>query len=196
MLTGKARTIYYQILDAFWDAGYIPECFLVDSSKCSVPQKRERAIFVAQRKDIRKHGIVFDFHDSEITFGEIRTEHGICKPAEGTLVRTLFEQRTPEDKRLSNVKTRLGMSETLYSVAILRDDEVAPTVMASNGGRSLRDCDGEWASMEDYRRMQTFPEDYDFCGSNQAETKYILGMSVPPRMMEHISRAVYDQILA
>lgn len=192
LLEGSAKTIFYQILDAFYDAGYIPEYFLVNARKCGVPQERERVIFVAQRKDFRKHGVVFDFHENGPKFGEIRAEKGGGRPKEGTLVRYLVDRRQPGDMSLAEVKERLGMKRSMYTVNILYDDLVAPCVCAGNQGSDIRNCDGERCSATDYRRMQTFPEDYDFCGRNR---KYILGMSVPPIMMSKIAEEVYKQIL-
>jgi DNA (cytosine-5)-methyltransferase 1 len=44
----------------------------------------------------------------------------------------------------------------------------------------------------DYRKMQSFPEDYDFNGN---PVRYVCGMSVPPNMMANIATEVYEQWL-
>lgn len=56
----------------------------------------------------------------------------------------------------------------------------------------VRDFDACGFSDEDFRNIQSFPQDYDF-GDQSAQ--YICGMSVPPVMMAQIATEVYQQWL-
>lgn len=190
--TGAARTIFFQILDAFYDAGYIPECFNLDAQNFGVPQHRERAIFIAQRKDIKKP-FTPEFNCKKVVFGDVRTEEGGGEPTPGTKTKYLLDRRKKGDASLKYAKRReLGGKEEFYTAKILYDDKVAPTQLAGNTSSWYRDYDGRRLSMMDKIRIQTFPRDYDFLGVDHT---YILGMSVPPLMMAEISNAIYEQIL-
>ena len=89
------------------------------------------------------------------------------------------------------MRKRYGcVKETAFNSMILRDEDVAPTICS--GGCYLRFCDKTYLGDEDFRNVQTFPQDYDFCGAN---VQYVCGMSVPPNMMAHIATAIYEQWL-
>ena len=47
-------------------------------------------------------------------------------------------------------------------------------------------------SDRDIKLIQTFPQDYNFCGQN---VQYICGMSVPPVMMKKIAEKIKEQLL-
>ena len=47
-------------------------------------------------------------------------------------------------------------------------------------------------SDRDIKLIQTFPQDYNFCGQN---VQYICGMSVPPIMMKKIANEIKLQFL-
>ena len=48
-------------------------------------------------------------------------------------------------------------------------------------------------SDKDVITIQTFPQDYDFCGNDPT---YVCGMSVPPLMMKGVAMEVYRQLLS
>lgn len=93
--------------------------------------------------------------------------------------------------KLSDIYKRYNNGKSKYfNSMILDDDLVAPTV--TSGGENFRFCDKKKCSDQDYRNIQTFPQDYDFCGN---PVKYVCGMSVPPNMMANIATEVYEQWL-
>ena len=83
-------------------------------------------------------------------------------------------------------KLRLDFS---YPV-IVSEDEVCPCTLSS--GCKIRLYDRKYLSDEDYMNVQTFPQDYDFCGKN---VQYVCGMSVPPVMMAQIATKIWEQRL-
>ena len=72
----------------------------------------------------------------------------------------------------------------------MADEEPTPTI--ASAGDTFRMCDRLACTGDDYRNVQTFPQDYDFCGN---PVKYVCGMSVPPNMMANIATEVYNQWL-
>lgn len=189
LIKGNAKGYVNEIFKAFHDAGYDVQLFLLNAAFMGVPQRRERTVFIARRKDLMLPRIEMKFNEAPIYFGEVRSEHG--KPINpDTNVYRLMQKRRPEDKKLGHISLRWKGVEQGFTSPIVRDNEVALTLCAAGG--MLRDCDCTYASEEDCRNIQTFPQDYDF-GRETAE--YVCGMSVPPVMMANIATEVYQQWL-
>lgn len=189
LIKGNAKGYVNEIFKAFHDAGYDVQLFLLNAAFMGVPQRRERTVFIARRNDLMLPRIEMKFNEAPIYFGEVRSEHG--KPINpDTNVYRLMQKRRPEDKKLGHISLRWKGVEQGFTSPIVRDNEVALTLCAAGG--MLRDCDCTYASEEDCRNIQTFPQDYDF-GREAAE--YVCGMSVPPVMMAQIATEVYRQWL-
>lgn len=74
---------------------------------------------------------------------------------------------------------------------LVKDHQVAPTI--TSGGYFFRFCDRTLLSDEDFRNIQSFPQDYNFKKQN---AQYVCGMSVPPNMMANIATEIYEQWLS
>ena len=76
-----------------------------------------------------------------------------------------------------------------------RIDENYPccTLISTNlvSGMTAHFSEPRGLSTSECIRIQTFPDNYDFCGM---DGKYIIGMSVPPFMMQRIARQIAIQI--
>lgn len=84
---------------------------------------------------------------------------------------------------------RLGGNNKLFGSVYIYDNNVCRTIIS--GGKFLRfDVPGT-ISDKDIITIQTFPQDYDFCGQ---PVQYVCGMSVPPIMMKKIAEQIYSQI--
>lgn len=189
LITGKAKGYVNEIFKAFDDAGYETQLFLFNSLYMGVPQRRERTVFLARRKDLKLPKIKLQFNEPQINFGEVRTESGKEINKE-SITYKLLQLRKPTDTALSDINKRWKGKETGYTARIIKDNEVCYTLCASNG--MIRDCDESYMSDDDCRNVQTFPQDYDFGKESPA---YICGMSVPPVMMAQIAAEVYKQWL-
>ena len=189
LIKGKAKGYVNEIFAAFQDAGYIPQLFLFNAAYMGVPQRRERTIFIARRKDLNLPRIQMSFQEPPIHFGEVRTEHGVPINPESQLYK-LLQRRAPEDKKLSDIHERWSGKMKGYTTPIVKDSDVPVTLCASGG--MVRDCDCSYFSGEDCRNIQTFPQDYDF---GKETPEYVCGMSVPPVMMAQIATEVYRQWL-
>ena len=77
----------------------------------------------------------------------------------------------------------------IFNSKFLYDEMVAPTVTS---GDHYRFFDRKKCTDDDYRNIQSFPQDYDFMGN---PANYVCGMSVPPNMMANIATEVYNQWL-
>lgn len=189
LITGNAKGWVNRIVRAFDDAGYDVQIFLLNASRMGVPQKRERAFFIARRKDLRLPGLSMQFSSRPVTFGEVREPYGRALP-EGNVSARLMKYRIPSDRCLADINERVTKKKSGFTSPINHDDEPVQTITA--GGYCFRMCDGLLMTDRDIIRCQTFPEDYDFMDQ---DVQYVCGMSVPPVMMARISEQVYLQWL-
>lgn len=186
LMTGKAKGYVNMIVRRFKELGYDVQAFKLNAGLMDVPQTRHRVFFIANRMKYPKLQLKFDY--DPIKFGEIRTERGI--QVSGAM-KALLDQALPGEINLADVCERLtGDGNSYFSQFVINDDQVCSTVTAA--GTFFRFYDRMKFSPEDFRKVQSFPEDYDFCGNN---VQYVTGMSVPPNMMANVAREVYEQWL-
>lgn len=189
LVKGNAKGYVNMIVNRFHALGYAVRIFSLNSAHMDCPQARHRVFFVANNQGLGK--LRLDFKYDPIRFGEVRSPEG--KPiqnADGVLKR-LLDLAQPGDVCIRDVAKRVAGVETRYfTINILNDDRVAPCL--TSGSNVMRLCDRMFCTDEDFRNMQTFPQDYDFCGNN---VQYVCGMSVPPNMMANVAMEVYEQWL-
>ena len=189
LIKGNAKGYVNEIFKAFQEAGYVPQLFLLNGAYMGVPQKRERTIFLARRKDLILPKIRMSFQEKPILFGEVRGEEGVPVNPQ-SMAYKLLQMRRPEDSCLADINLRWKGKGTGYTAYIVKDSEVCYTLTASGG--MYRACDGLGMSRQDAINVQTFPQDYDF---GKEDPVYVCGMSVPPAMMAQIATEVYQQWL-
>ena len=190
ILTGKARGWVNKIVKAFDDAGYTVQIFCLNAARMGVPQKRERAFFIAHRKDLELPPIKLGFDEEPILFKDVRTEKGDPLGRNNYYSR-LLKYRIGTDRDLSDINRRVTGKTSGFTHALNHDEEPSNTITA--GGYIFRYCDGLLVTDQDIINCQTFPQDYDFMDQ---KVKYICGMSVPPVMMAKIAEQVRKQWLS
>jgi len=187
LIKGNAKGYVNEIFKAFDMAGYKPQLFLLDARYMGVPQKRQRTVFVAQRKDQSFPKLTLSFKEPPILFGEVRSEHG--EPINpNSMIAKLISLRKPTDVALDSIYMREFGKRSMWNERLNHDDDVAYTMTTSTEAHRM--CDGENFSKHDLMAVATFPQDYDF--GNQ-KPKYIMGMSVPPVMMAQIASEINRQ---
>ena len=188
IIKGKAKGYVTEILKEYNKQGYSTQIFRLNSATMGVPQKRERIFFISNRKDLDYKKLRLTFNEKPILYGEYRSADGI--ESKGMLTNKLLKQRTRKDKRLADIKVRLGEKGSRFNAAILHDNEVCPTL--TSRGEFYRYCDGKRINDRDTILTQSFPLDYNFVNKS---VQFVCGMSVPPIMMARISGEIYKQWL-
>lgn len=188
LMTGKAKGYVNEIVHLFDLAGYVLQAFTLDSSYMGVPQRRVRVFFVAHRKDLHLPRLSLRFDEPPIAFGRVRSAVGKPYLKAGGLNDSRVRLRAKGDRNIGDINKRLTGRASGYNNIILSDAKVAQTLTA--GGSFYRFCDGLRCTDEDFRNVQTFPQDYDFAGQS---AQYVCGMSVPPVMMANLATAVAEQ---
>lgn len=174
MLLGNAKGYTKLIMQRFRDIGYKPQLFLVNAADCGVPQRRERVFFCALREDVDAPPLKLEMNHRWISAGEalsdVRDDLG------------KYQMVTASNQRHALAGRRKPWATT----------QPSPTLVAQSRDE-LIDGAGRFASWtyRDVIRLGSFPDDYK--AKTDKIGKYMIGMSVPPRMMEAVARQVVEQ---
>lgn len=195
LIHGNAKGYVKMIMDRFKKIGYRCQLFLVNAADCGVPQKRERLFFCALRNDIDKPKLILNPTHRWISAGEalidlqILTDDEIRDNVLTEKQSKFWYNAIPGD--IVNSKTEDGKWGVYYGVR-LSDKKPSNTVLAGvvlthwNKCRSL--------TYREWKRLGSFPDDY--IAKTDKIGKYMIGMSVPPKMTEQVARAVIEQWLS
>ena len=196
MLIGNAKGYCKLIMARFKEIGYRPQLFLLNSADCGVPQRRERVFFCAVRNDIDVPALKFAPTHRWISAGEATEDLQILtnaekqdtKPAKTDLI---FWPGTKFGNSYADEWLRLKGKPSGFNTIRLNKQKPAATITATDCIRHWSQC--RKLSFREWKRLGSFPDDY------QAKTdkigKYMIGMSVPPKMTEQVAKAVVDQWL-
>lgn len=185
LIAGNARYYVKQIFQAFADAGYETQLFLMNAASMGVPQRRERVFFVARRKDLGLGKIEMNFDFPTMTIGQAFAD---LKDQKG---RMLTEGTT---KLWERVKPGQALSKAhpkghRFNAIKVDPSKPCPTVTASGDGTPMHWNEPRRFSRLEVIRAQSFPDDYDFFRN---EPGYVCGMSVPPFMMARIADRIAE----
>lgn len=189
IINGNAKGYINMIVKRFREIGYDVQLFNLNSAFMDVPQARHRVFFIANNQKYKK--ISLDFHFEPIKFKQVREESGKPFGNQESVIKKIAEAAVKGDKRCADVTKRIaGTDKNYFTTRIIDDDDVAQTI--TSAGYLIRMYDKMLCTDRDFINVQSFPQDYDFCGNN---VQYVCGMSVPPNMMANIAMEVYDQWL-
>ena len=176
MILGNAKGYTKLVMQRFREIGYRPQLFLLNAADCGVPQRRERVFFVAIRDDITAPPLKLAPKHRWISAGE----------AVGDLRDDLakWEMVTASNQR----HTLAGRTKPWPFT------QPSPT-LTSGSSKELIDTQKRFGdfTFADYKRLGSFPDDYH--AKTDKIGKYMIGMSVPPKMTEQVARAVIQQWL-
>lgn len=176
MILGNAKGYTKLVMARFREIGYRPQLFLLNAADCGVPQRRERVFFVAIRDDITAPPLKLAPKHRWISAGE----------AVGDLRDDLakWEMVTASNQR----HTLAGRLKPWPFT------QPSPT-LTSGSSKELIDTQKRFGdfTFADYKRLGSFPDDYH--AKTDKIGKYMIGMSVPPKMTEVVARAVINQWL-
>jgi DNA (cytosine-5)-methyltransferase 1 len=196
MILGNAKGYTKLVMQRFREIGYKPQLFLVNAADCGVPQKRERVFFCAIRNDIDAPPLKLAPQHRWISAGEATAD------LQKLTMDEIKETAPTQSDRQWWPKTKKGsdygvaaMKETgkPTGFSIKRIDETIPsnTLPAAEVIRHWNEC--RKLTYREWKRLGSFPDDYK--AKSDKIGKYMIGMSVPPKMTETVARAVIDQWL-
>jgi DNA (cytosine-5)-methyltransferase 1 len=201
LLLGNAKEYVRKIYNAFDEAGYYCQHFLLNASKMGVPQRRERVFFICLRKDLAKPflhwqdmfteipKIEMEFNEKEIPFKEFADYSG---PVISEYAKQAWENRMYGDNNIAESKARCGMKVSDMNTGYVYDDKVCQTLTSKGNCGSLLFSKPIRLSKQEFCNIGTFPQDYNFT----CNFGYLIGMSVPPVMTAQIASNIYNQWLS
>lgn len=187
MLGGKVEE---KIIEDFKAIGYDMNVTLLCAANYYVPQKRERVIFIGNRKGLKNyHPKPLLKPDEYITIGEAigdlidhpndeKFNHIITKHRPDVAKRIM---ETPEGKSL-NKKYKGSWKKSPWN-------EASCTITENHGGTNLHPKLPRVMTPRELARLQSFPDDFIFAGSKSKQLVQI-GNAVPPLLGKAVGLAV------
>jgi DNA (cytosine-5)-methyltransferase 1 len=193
MLLGNAKGYTKLVMARFKELGYRPQLFLLNAADCGVPQRRERVFFCALRDDIDRPPLKLEPRHRWISAGEACS--GLTVDAAGLGLSDATHkqwQRTPEGETLAVGVQKLTGTRSRFNE--YRLSKLQPANALSSQSQNFY----HWETprrlhVSEWKRLGSFPDDYH--AKTDRIGKYMIGMSVPPKMTEAVARAVIDQWL-
>ena len=198
MIIGNAKGYTKIIMERLRVIGYRPQLFLLNAADCGVPQRRERVFFCAIRSDIERPLLRLKPTHRWITAEEATKDLQELTEAErddtkATGIDKRFWSKTNPGTSYSHASLKETGKDSFFNHFKLHPYKPSNTLIANhavlNHWREMRKL-----TFREWKRLGSFPDDYH--AKTERVGKYMVGMSVPPKMTEQVARAVIEQWLA
>lgn len=197
MILGNAKGYTKLVMKRFKEIGYRPQLFLLNAADCGVPQRRERVFFCAIRDGIQKPDLKLQPKHRWISAGEATADlqELTAREARSEAMAqrsTLFWEATPEGECMAVGCEKITGKRSWFNNYKLH--ALRPSFTLS----TQEQCFSHWRqprnlTFREWKRLGSFPDDYH--AKTDKIGKYMIGMSVPPKMTEAVARAVIQQWL-
>lgn len=197
MILGNAKGYTKLVMQRLKDIGYRPQLFLINAADCGVPQRRERVFFCAVRNDIEAKPLVLNPQHRWISAGEAcedlqeltAAEKKDSRPAPND---SKWWPKTKQGETYADAVERAGKTRSLFQH--YKQDAKAPSnTLSANCSLFTHWTECRRLTFREWKRLGSFPDDYD--ARTDKIGKYMIGMSVPPKMTEQVAKAVIEQWL-
>ncbi len=197
MILGNAKGYTKMVMARLKEIGYKPQLFLINAADCGVPQKRERVFFCAVRNDVSDKKLILNPKHQWISVSQ-----AINDISNLTTNEILYCKATNSDKEFyplvkqgesyKNICIKLRGKPSFFNHFRLSENEPSNT-LTSNPGVVKHPTEMRCLSFREFKRLGSFPDDYKAKTENIG--KYMIGMSVPPKMTYEVAKAVCEQWL-
>jgi DNA (cytosine-5)-methyltransferase 1 len=189
LVMGKAKGYVKEIAQMFNHAGYDLQLFLLNAAFMGVPQRRERTFFIAKKKSLKLPKLVLGFDEKLISVSDawLGVSTNDSKDVSKSSMVKYYNKIKPGE-----AMSKVHLKGSLFGQIKLNPSQPAPTVTSKEYQLWHWERPRLLSSEECYR-LQSFPSDYKTMGS--VDSKYICGMSVPPYMMNRVSKQIQLQWL-
>lgn len=201
LTVGTAIGYFKEILRRLRSCGYRVEARIVDASRCGVPQKRQRLIFIGVREDLDMAPVFPAPLPTRPTIRDALGEYCSIPPHVGAL-----DPETGENLDFSRYaigreykNLRLGIVSRKY-LNLVRVSPSKPclTITATAGvvgaASVAHPFESRKFNLRELRALSSFPPDFELTGTYRERAERI-GRSVPPLMMKRVGETIRDEIL-
>ena len=198
MILGNAKGYTKLVMQRFREIGYRPQLFLLNAADCGVPQRRERVFFCAVRDDIKAKPLELKPQHRWISAGEACEDLQELTAAEKKdtsptpLDLKWWHKTKPGDgSGYATIRTAEEGKRTSFNHIRLSRSCPANSLPATDNIKHWSECRS--LTFREWKRLGSFPDDYH--AKTDKIGKYMIGMSVPPKMTEQVAKAVIEQWL-
>lgn len=196
MILGNAKGYTKLVMARFREIGYRPQLFLLNAADCGVPQRRERVFFVSIREDIEALPLKLAPTHRWVSAGEACADlHGSHDALEQRITSPkemqYWKNTEPGNSLKEGCAKATGKNSWFNNVKL---SDVNPScTLSSTFANFTHWSEPRRLTFREWKRLGSFPDDYH--AKTDKIGKYMIGMSVPPKMTEQVARAVVDQWL-
>lgn len=197
MLIGNAKGYTKMVVRELERIGYRVQVFLVNAADCGVPQRRERVFFCCARNDLNVGSLKLAPKHRWVSAGEATEDLQVLTPEEKeeTFLNSNTDKKwwplTKPGEDYSDALVRNGESRKLWNHKKLHPNQPSCSLTATDMFKHWLSC--RLLTFREWKRLGSFPDDY--VAKSDKIGKYMIGMSVPPKMTEAVARAVLSQWL-
>ena len=197
MILGNAKGYTKMVMARFREIGYRPQLFLLNAADCGVPQRRERVFFCALRNDMPSGKLELKPSHRWISVGEAIADlqeltNGECKDTQPTGIDQKAWANTPEGGCYADwFKKNEGRNNAFSHQKVHRKQPSCTLTATHDNFTHYGEC--RKMTFREWKRLGSFPDDYH--AKTDKIGKYMIGMSVPPKMTEQVAKAVIEQWL-
>lgn len=215
MKNPKGKYVKDEIIETFDSIGYNGQFFIVNASDYTVPQNRERVLFVGIRKDLRMKpdmlnplcGTESDLFTTRIpkfTFGDAISDLEYLESGESSssdkyhkatnhpehVIRWLYnvpQGKSAHDNEDPSLRPPSGYNTT-YKRQIWTEPGCTVTTNFNmiSGGNNVHPIATRALTIREALRLQSFPDSFKFTGK-EGSIKTTIGNAVPPLLAYHVA---------
>lgn len=201
MLMGNAKEYVRKVYKDFDEAGYYTQHWLLNGADMGLPQKRQRVFFVSMRKDLANPFLIqkdmftqvpqldLEFNEEHVPFSKVFKDYNDRDLTPH--FKKFWDIREEGDLDFSYSSERMGKNpNAAFNWKYIYMDKVANTI--TGGDVCVLFDRPRHRNKEELCECSSFPKDYDF---RENKPEYIMGMSVPPLMIQKIAEQIKIQWL-
>lgn len=195
IITLDGGSFYEEIMLDFKKSGYDVTVKIMEVADYGVPQLRTRAIFIGNRV-----GVLNPYPKKILSPHEYKSiDSAIDKfkniAADPKINHVWTKHSAKFEERISQVKPGESLYETFKDAyKRQRIGEPSMTIKENHGGTHLHYTLNRCISTREMAAIQTFPDDYFFCGSHKQGFIQV-GNAVPPLFAEYLGNAVLQKLM-
>lgn len=197
MLIGNAKGYTKMVMARLKEIGYRPQLFLVNAADCGVPQRRERVFFCAVREDVSTRKLELEPRHRWVSCEEATKDlPQLTKEEIGDTEMTPLQSKywaaTKPGQNFSDAVEKMTGKNSWFNNVRMHKDQPSFT-LSSQPHKYHHWSECRFFTYREWKRLGSFPDDYQ--AKSDKIGKYMIGMSVPPKMTEQVARAVINQWL-
>lgn len=196
MILGNAKGYTKMVMARFREIGYRPQLFLLNAADCGVPQRRERVFFCALRNDIERPELKLKPSHRWIALEEACNDLQQLIDSERAYtqlkgIEAKWWPLTKEGESFDKATQRNGEGVKFWNHKKL--ERKSPSLVLTASDMLYHWKQPRKLTFRECIRIGSFPDDYH--AKTDKIGKYMIGMSVPPKMTQTVAEAVIQQWL-